>query len=78
MGISKGNFFKILFIFREEEREIEGEKHGLVTSHVPPTGDLTHRHPGVPGLGMEMGDFSVGRPGLSPLSHTSQGFKRNF
>ena len=41
-------FVKILFIyFRGREGEREGEKHQyVVTSHVPPTGDLAH-NPGV-------------------------------
>ena len=33
-------FLKILFILREGERE--GEKHPLVASHTPPTGDLAY------------------------------------
>ena len=42
-------FKKILFIFREREKEgeKEGEKHQcVVASHVPPTGDLAH-NPGM-------------------------------
>ena len=43
------NFFKFyLLIFRERGRERvrEGEKHRVVASHAPPTGDLAH-NPGM-------------------------------
>ena len=40
-------FFKILFIFRGEGQQKEGEKHlSVVASPAPPTGDMT-RNPGV-------------------------------
>ena len=42
-------FFKILFVyFRQSGREVEreGEKHHVVASCMPPTGDLSH-NPGM-------------------------------
>ena len=50
-------FLKILFIFREREREGErkGEKHqGVVASHAPPTGDFGWQPRPVPWIGIQL------------------------
>ena len=63
--------FNFMYFFREKgkEGEREEEKHRLVASRMPPTGALALNR---------TDDFSVCRPGLNPLSHTSQGENRNF
>ena len=46
-GITFFKRFIYLFIFRQREKEEEGEKHQcVVASHVPPIGDLAH-NPGM-------------------------------
>ena len=76
-------FLKTLFIFRDRgrEREEEGEKHRCARGTL--TGCLLHipnRKPGqqprsVPWLGIKSANLSVVRLALSPLSHTSQGYR---
>ena len=68
-----------LFNFRERGKEGErGEKHQcVVASHAPPTGDLAC-NPGIRLTGNQTGNPLVRRPGINPLSHTSQGGMQFF
>ena len=70
-------FFKNLFIYffgvRGRQGEREGEKHQcVVASCMSPTENLA-RNPGMCPDWESNSDPLVCRPGLSPLSHTSQG-----
>ncbi|KAF6114729.1 hypothetical protein HJG60_010663 [Phyllostomus discolor] len=77
-------FFKILFIYflergegreKKKERNINvQEKHQLVASCTPPTGDLAH-NPGMCPDQNQTCDLSVCRTMPNPLSHTSQDLK---
>ena len=61
-----------MFLERGEEREKEGEKHQcVVASRVPPTGDLDATQARAL-IRNQTSDPLVHRPGLNPLSHTSQ------
>ena len=68
-------FLKEFFVlFLEGKARREGEKHQcVVTSHVPPTGDLAC-NPGMCPHWESNPQPLVHRPALNPLSHTSQGW----
>ena len=61
---------------KERERNINvWEVHQLVASHMPPTRHLAC-NTSMCLAGNRTGDFSVHRPALNPLSHTSQSGKQ--
>ena len=65
--------FKILFLFRGEGREKEGEKHPcVVASHAYPTGTRPAAQQCVL-TGNQTGNPLLCRLALNPLSHSSQG-----
>ena len=73
------NFTLYLLVFRERGREEKRErhtdvreKHWLVTSGMPPTGELVHNPSLCLWLGIEPANF-WSKVGFNPLSHTHQG-----
>ena len=74
LGYGDAYFFKdliYLFIFRDRGRkeEREGEKHQLVASWTPPTGELASTYPDQ----NQTSNLLVCRLVLNPLSHSRQG-----
>ena len=64
--------FKGFYLFILRQRESVGEKHQcVVSSHVPPTGDLA-RNPGMCPEWESPGDPLVDRLAFNPLTHTAR------